>query len=123
MRLMLASLAPIVLILSPCPSAATDADCGDWPNSRFFETASPNNVLDCLATGADPNARGARIGLTPLHFAAGLSEHPDVIEVLVAAGADVEARLEDGRIPWDLAKPRESLKTSKVYWQLNEARF
>ena len=123
MRLMLVSLAQIVLVLSPGASSAdTGVDCGDWPNVQFFKIASPNNVLDCLATGADLNAQ-AGPGLTPLHVAAGASEHPEVIEALVAAGADLEARDEYGNIPWDLAKPRESLKTSKVYWQLNEARF
>ncbi len=226
MRLMLVSLAQIVLVLSPGASSAdTGVDCGDWPNAWFFEIASPNNVLDCLATGADPNARGSGLGWTPLHLAAAVSEypaviealaaagadlearfeggrtplhvaagfsehpeviealvaagaslearaglgmtplhtaarssehpeviealvaagaslearaeggrtplhsaavhseHPEVIEALVAAGADPNARTEDGRIPWDFAKPRESLKTSKVYWYLNEARF
>ena len=60
MRLMLVSLAQVVLVLSP--SADTGVDCGDWPNARFFEIASPNNVLDCLATGADPNVRAGLAG-------------------------------------------------------------
>ena len=91
MRLMLASLAHIVLVLSPCISADSDADCRDWPNQRFFEVARPENVLDCLATGADLEAQD-EYGWTPLHLAAGHSEDPAVIEALIGSGADVEAR-------------------------------
>ena len=106
MRLMLVSLAQVVLVLSPSASADTGVDCGDWPNARFFEIASPNNVLDCLATGADPNVR-AGLGWTPLHVAAGFSEHPAVIEALVAAGADLEARSGLGMTPLHVAAVTE----------------
>ena len=106
MRLMLVSLAQAVLVLSPSASADTGVDCGDWPNARFFEIASPNNVLDCLATGADPNVR-AGLGWTPLHVAAGFSEHPAVIEALVAAGADLEARSGLGMTPLHVAAVTE----------------
>ncbi|MEM7408139.1 MAG: ankyrin repeat domain-containing protein [Pseudomonadota bacterium] len=42
-----------------------------------------------IAAGADVSARAATAGHTPLHLAA----HPDVVKLLAAAGADVNARL------------------------------
>lgn len=69
-----------------------------------------------------------RQGRTPLHMAAwkaGLLhdevvvvESVDVVELLLATGADVNARDEDGDTPFDLA-----MEGSDVYWLLNDARF
>jgi ankyrin repeat protein len=61
----------------------------DWPG--YFPNG-PEVVGLLLAAGADPNVRttGGPTPETPLHWAAS-SDDADVAEVLVAAGADVEA--------------------------------
>ncbi len=75
--------------------------CEDWNTTAYFETAIPDQVAACLATGAvDLTARGAK-GLTPLQAAAVESTNPGVIEVLLASGADHTATsilVESGRL-------------------------
>ena len=78
------------------------ADCTLWRNNnsyKFFETANLEDVMACLDAGANPNARYKGTGLTPLHWAAKFSEQPEIIKVLLAAGADVGAQSSksDGR--------------------------
>ena len=41
-------------------------------------------------------------GLTPLHFAA-FPGQKEIAELLIAKGADVNAKIEDGKTPLDLA--------------------
>jgi len=43
------------------------------------------------------------------------SKHADVIEMLLAAGADSELRDEDGRIPFDLIPKYPPLKDARAY--------
>jgi len=60
----------------------------DWPG--YFPDA-PATARILLAAGADPNARGVgRNPETPLHWAAS-SDDVDVADVLIDAGADLEA--------------------------------
>ena len=64
-------------------------------------------VAELLETGADPSPR-TKEGDTPLHLAAGAAPWPDssivsVVEILVAAGADVNALNERGESPVVLA--------------------
>ncbi|MEN6574693.1 MAG: ankyrin repeat domain-containing protein [Phycisphaerales bacterium] len=53
-----------------------------------------------IANGADPDATTVMSGSTPLHLAA---DKEDVIEVLLAKGADVNVRCKDGTTPLHLA--------------------
>ena len=90
---------------SPSPA------CDDWNRWNFFASASAELVRECLEAGADPRApvRSAsqlvglradgRSGYTPLHAAAARNPNPAIIDALVAAGANLEARGLDGATP------------------------
>ena len=63
-------------------------ECEGWNTREFFKAVSANDVTSCLSAGADVNARDES-GWTPLHRAATYNDNPAVLEVLLAAGADV----------------------------------
>ncbi len=77
----------------------TEVRCTGWNTDAYFATATPEQVSACLGTGAvDLEARSA-LGGTPLEAAAADAQHPAVIEVLLAAGADptaLNSRIESG---------------------------
>jgi ankyrin repeat protein len=81
-----------------------------------------------LAAGASLDARlgsyyTRQAGYTGLHLAARYGETPEVITLLLDAGADGTAVNEDGETPFDLAKDNEALAGTDAYWALNDARF
>ena len=76
----------LALLLAPAPvSAAVDAPLADAAMRQDVDA-----VRGLIARGADPDAAHGD-GMTALHWAA---EHGDleIVELLVDAGADVEAR-------------------------------
>jgi ankyrin repeat protein len=77
---------------------ALAVDCADWNTWGFFETVSADDVVDCVAAGADINARNES-GRTPLRSAALKNENPEVIAALIAAGADVNETDKYGETP------------------------
>ena len=84
--------------LATATSAHARLDCVGWNTPAFFEAAETSEVSHCLETGADLNA-GSNLGRwTPLHMAA-LYSQPAVIETLLKAGADPNARSQDGQTP------------------------
>ena len=76
--------------------------CEEWNTAAYYAAATLDHVTACLSIGADPEAMNES-KITPLHFAAGLSESSGVIEALIAAGADLEAMDEDGETPLHFA--------------------
>ena len=78
-------------------SAQPASSCERWPSPDFFRSASVADVSACLEHGAD--ATEVREGDTPLHVALDAHRGPAVIEVLLAAGADVNARDARNRTP------------------------
>ena len=62
-----------------------------WNTAHYFRTATVQSVKACLAAGGDPNARNEYDKRTPLHRAALYNKNPAVIDVLLAAGADLHA--------------------------------
>ena len=106
--------ATLTLALSALPASAQE-DCEDWNTGAFFYSATAETVATCLEAGADLNARyeTARFftgpfldtdgGNTPLHFASGSSWDLAVTTVLLAAGADVDARNQRGATPLHMA--------------------
>ncbi len=69
--------------------------CAEWNTQAYFETATVEDVTACLDAGADPAATNDA-GVTPLHWAAFRNPNPAVIEALIAAGAILNVRDEEG---------------------------
>lgn len=95
------------LLLLPTSAAAQDPPaptppqltCADWGNYRFFEMAPPDTITACLAAGANPGIPVDSYRGTPLHHAARAAPDPILINVLIAGGANVNARDLRGRTP------------------------
>lgn len=60
-------------------------------------------VVWLLEHGADPNVRCGDEEETALHLAARIGQTPPIVRLLLAHGADVQARRADGRTAWMLA--------------------
>ncbi|MDE2874095.1 MAG: ankyrin repeat domain-containing protein [Gemmatimonadota bacterium] len=89
--------------------ASAQVDCDSWNTSTFFIDATAETVTACLDAGADLSAISDSSGWTedrgntPLHFASRYSWDRTVITVLLAAGADVDARNRHGATPLHVA--------------------
>ncbi len=51
------------------------------------------------------------------------NENPEVITTLIAAGANVNTRDEDGKTAYDYILKNEHLENSEARWLLNDLRF
>ena len=73
-------------------------DCSRWQHFDYFDTATEEEVVECLSAGANPDVRGL-FSETRLHSAASATGSPAVIEALLLAGAHINARDWSGRTP------------------------
>ena len=84
-------------LFSACAGALQPTACsagaaaGEWIGEDIWVGADLDRVQSELACGADVNATNEYCN-TPLHYAAYRNEHAAVIEALLKAGADVNAR-------------------------------
>ena len=92
MKFMLSLTAPLILGIIAASPATALPDCSTWNSGSFLgEAAVADDVAHCLAEGADLKAWDS-IGSTPLHWSAGFSKTPAVMQALLDAGADPKAR-------------------------------
>ena len=83
-----------VLRLWPSPGEIIDpTDCEGWNTEGYFKNVTAREVSNCLEMGADVHDRSTD-GITPLFWAAREARNPDVIAVLLSAGADVNEQLQ-----------------------------
>ncbi|MDA1113047.1 MAG: ankyrin repeat domain-containing protein, partial [Planctomycetota bacterium] len=59
----------------------------------------------------------------PLMLAAVNNSAPEVISVLLKAGANAKATSPEGKSALDYAKLNENIVDTKAYWELNDAFF
>lgn len=80
---------PVLAALS-IAQAAGQHPCEGWTTTEFWRAAGPERVRVCLATEYSVHDKLGR-SWTVLHIAAAFSNDPEVIALLVEAGADLEA--------------------------------
>ena len=87
-----------VLAFGVVSHALAAAGCEEWRTPEYVRTATVADVRRCLAAEADQEARNA-----VLYTAARYNEDPAVVNALVAAGADPNARNRIGETPLHMA--------------------
>ena len=85
-----------------------------WPSPPAKDTPTPRAC--CCATAPPFDAIDSR-GWTPLHTAAApwWQENAELANLLIAAGADLHARNNEGRTPLDLAKAAGHAQTVALF--------
>ena len=84
-------------------AGAAQTPCGGWTTPEFWQAVDPPTVRGCISHGFGVNDRFPFKNATPLHFAAAFSDDPEVVRVLVEAGASLEAVMSNGRTPLHFA--------------------
>ncbi|KAA8893845.1 ankyrin repeat-containing domain protein [Sphaerosporella brunnea] len=113
-RLLLRSLYKRALAIATPITIDVDNPFNHWRNSPWMGNA--RQVTLSLAAGMDPNMRIGFGGITRLHLAASrwyLSEEVEVMELLLARGADVDARDGTNRTPLHAASEVHTIEPDR----------
>ena len=88
-RRMAGILVTVVMVL--CLAAFVEAAPNKQEFMELCGKGTPSEIRAAIEAGADVKATDTT-GLTPLHMASEKNPHPEVITVLVQAGAEVNAK-------------------------------
>ena len=105
-HLLLTTIAAVVLV--GCGPSAPDISIHEAAMDGDIEA-----VQQHLAAGADVDTRDDVIGWTPLHFATDGS-HMEIAELLIAEGADVNAKNSAGLTPLDKATNKNNYEIADL---------
>ncbi|WP_420634377.1 ankyrin repeat domain-containing protein [Candidatus Palauibacter sp.] len=78
-------------VLTSLSLTLAQSPCEGWTTPEFWEAVDPATVRECLSYGYSVDDRSPFKNTTPLHLAAAFSDDPEVISVLIEAGAILEA--------------------------------
>jgi ankyrin repeat protein len=88
------------------PAPKPEPPTAKVPDISIYEAAWKGNIeaiKQHLVAGTDVDVKNDKHGLTPLHGAA-IHGHKEIVELLIAEGADVNAKTNDGETPLVYAK-------------------
>ena len=91
----------VVLLVGCATTQSPEPPTAKAPDISIYEAAREGNieaVKQHIAAGTDVNAKDDALEWTPLHIAP-LGSHKEVAELLIAKGADVNAKKDDGETP------------------------
>ena len=94
-----------VLVADAASAPPPSVDCAGWNSDDeklregFYRDLTPEVVQACLEAGADLGVRTKKWSGTPLHWAAWSNDNPAVLAALLDAGAEPDARDENGNTP------------------------
>lgn len=94
------------------PGGVFAQSCADWSTYDFWQVATVNVVESCLQT--IPVDSTPSFDKTALHYAAIEASDPAVVQALVDAGADLEARDSAGSTPLLYAAQNQNSAIIKV---------
>ena len=95
---------------TPEPAVITPPGMPIWAAA---EAGNREVVLRHLVAGTDADTRDERYGASSLHWAAWCG-HPDIVELIIAARANVNAVNFDGETPLDCAKNFSQNETAAI---------
>ena len=78
-------------------------NCDDSLTGDFYKKVVPTNLDQCLDEQPALIKLTTSGGLTPLHLAAGNTQEPEIINILMNAGANLEAKSSEGFTPLHIA--------------------
>ncbi|MBC7218398.1 MAG: hypothetical protein H5U36_09785 [Candidatus Caldatribacterium sp.] len=107
----------VVLVLFSSIAHAEDREFFE-----LFAVGTPQDVQRAIEEGVDVNARD-KSGATLLMWAAMLNENPEVVRVLLEAGADATLTNSLGKKAIDYARENPALKDTDVFWELYNRSF
>ena len=103
MKVQLIAIVAAVLVVGCATTQQPEPPTAKAPDISIHDAAVDRNieaVKQHLAAGTDVNAKGDD-GWTPLLYAAAYG-HKGIVELLIAAGADVNAKIVTPMNPWDV---------------------